>query len=77
MSKVTAYTVEVYKKDTSAEGRHLVEKHDMVNTSIEYLANTICRHYPWTQGYQLDVHETFVTKKDSDGVEFTERYDTV
>ena len=72
------YTIEVYKKDArTKEGRRLVDKVDVQSTSLGVLANTAAQKYPATQGYQVEIHETYVTKTNlMGGGTFTERYDT-
>ena len=72
------YTIEVYKRDARLkEGRRLVSKHDVVNTSLSYLANHLVNRFYASEGWQVEVHETWVTKKNlMGGGEFRERYDT-
>jgi len=76
MSKLTAYTVEVYKADRRVKGgRRLVKKCDFDPVTRDYINSVVgglkC------QGFIAEVHETFVTKTNlMGGKEFTERYDT-
>ena len=72
------YTIEVYKRDArTKEGRRLVNKFDIQSTSLGVLANQAANQYPATRGYQVEIHETYVTKTNlMGGGTFTERYDT-
>ena len=76
MSKLTAYTVEVYKADRRVkEGRRLVEKRDFEPVTQDYI-NSVVEVLKF-RGFIAEVYETFVTKKNlMGGREFTERYDT-
>jgi hypothetical protein len=76
MSKLTAYTLEFYKDDRRIkEGRRLVEKRDFDPVTRDYIDTVIDRLQ--TKGITIELHETFVTKKNLiGGKEFTERYDT-
>jgi hypothetical protein len=76
MSKLTAYTVEVYKADRRIkEGRRLVEKKDFCPVTQDYI-NSVVEVLKF-RGFIAEVHETFVTKRNlMGGKEFTERYDT-
>jgi hypothetical protein len=76
MSKLTAYTVEVYKADRRFKaGRRLVEKRDLDPVTRDYI-NSVVGGFK-CQGFIAEVHETFVTKQNlMGGKEFTERYDT-
>jgi hypothetical protein len=76
MSKLTAYTLEIYKADRRLkEGRRLVEKRDFCPVTQDYIQTVVSDKT--AQGFQVQVHETFVTKKNlMGGKEFTERYDT-
>lgn len=76
MSKLTAYTVEVYKADRRIkEGRRLVEKKDFCPVTQDYI-NSVVEVLKF-RGFIAEVHETFVTKQNlMGGQEFTERYDT-
>lgn len=76
MSKLTAYTVEIYKADRRVkEGQRLVEKRDFDPVTRDYIDTVV--EAKQTQGFIVKLHETFVTKKNlMGGKEFTERYDT-
>jgi hypothetical protein len=76
MSKLTAYTLEVYKKDRRIKaGRRLVEKHDYAPVTRDYI-DTLVEKLT-VPGITIELHETFVTKTNlMGGKEFTERYDT-
>ena len=76
MSKLTAYTLEVYKKDRRIKaGRRLVEKHDYAPVTRDYI-DTLVEKLT-VPGIIIELHETFVTKTNlMGGKEFTERYDT-
>ena len=76
MSKLTAYTVEIYKADRRVtEGRRLVEKRDFDPVTHDYIQTVV--EDKIKQGFLVLVHETYVTKKNlMGGKEFTERYDT-
>ena len=76
MSKLTAYTLELYKADRRVkEGRRLVEKRDFDPVTHDYIQTVV--EDKIKQGFLVLVHETFVTKKNlMGGKEFTERYDT-
>ena len=76
MSKLTAYTLEVYKKDRRIKaGRRLVEKHDYAPVTRAYI-DTLVEKLT-VPGITVELYETFVTKKNLiGGKEFTERYDT-
>jgi hypothetical protein len=76
MSKLTAYTLEFYKADRRVkEGRRLIEKRDFAPVTRAYIDTVIDRLQ--TKGITIELHETFVTKKNLiGGKEFTERYDT-
>jgi hypothetical protein len=76
MSKLTAYTLEIYKKDRRIkEGQRLVEKKDFCPVTRDYIQTVVADKT--AQGFQVQVHETYVTKKNlMGGKEFTERYDT-
>ena len=76
MSKLTAYTVEIYKADRRvSEGRRLIEKRDFDPVTHDYIQTVV--EDKIKQGFLVLVHETFVTKKNLiGGKEFTERYDT-
>ena len=76
MSKLTAYTLEVYKADRRIKGGYrLVEKCDFEPVTRDYI-ETVAED-KMNQGYIVKTFETFVTKKNlMGGKEFTERYDT-
>ena len=76
MSKLTAYTLELYKADRRVkEGRRLVEKRDFEPVTHDYIQTVV--EDKIKQGFLVLVHETYVTKKNlMGGKEFTERYDT-
>jgi len=76
MSKLTAYTLEVYKADRRIkEGRRLVEKKDFDPVTLDYI-NSVVEVLKF-RGFIVELHETFVTKTNlMGGREFTERYDT-
>ena len=76
MSKLTAYTLEIYKTDRRRkEGRRLVEKREFENIQLGYV-QAVARTYE-DDGFQTEIHETWVTKKNlMGGKEFRERYDT-
>ena len=76
MSKLTAYTLEVYKADRRIKGGYrLVEKPDFEPVTRDYI-NTVADKLMAT-GFIVKIFETFVTKTNlMGGREFTERYDT-
>ena len=76
MSKLTAYTLEVYKADRRIKGGYrLVEKPDFEPVTRDYI-ETVAES-KMNQGFIVKIFETFVTKKNlMGGKEFTERYDT-
>jgi hypothetical protein len=76
MSKLTAYTLEIYKKDRRIkEGQRLVEKKDFCPVTQDYIQTVVSDKI--AQGFVVKLFETFVTKKNlMGGREFTERYDT-
>ena len=76
MSKLTAYTLELYKADRRVKGgRRLVEKSDFDPVTRDYIDTVV--EAKQDQGFIVELHETFVTKKNlMGGKEFTERYDT-
>lgn len=85
MSKLTAYTLEIYKADRRIKkdarrgkdkvGLRFVEAKDFVPVTadfIRYAAEGIRQ-----MGYVVEVHETFVTRTNMmSGQEMQERYDT-
>ena len=76
MSKLTAYTLEIYKADRRIkEGRRLVEKRDFEPVTRDYIQTVVEKLSG--KGITVELHETFVTRKNlMGGREFTERYDT-
>ena len=76
MSKLTAYTVEIYKADRRIkEGQRLIEKRDFDPVTRDYIDTVVSDKI--AQGFIVELHETFVTKTNlMGGKEFTERYDT-
>jgi hypothetical protein len=76
MSKLTAYTVEIYKADRRVkEGQRLVEKRDFDPVTRDYIDTVVKAKQ--NQGFIVKLHETFVTKTNlMGGKQFTERYDT-
>jgi hypothetical protein len=76
MSKLTAYTVEIYRADRRVTGgRKLVEKCDFEPVTRDYIDCVI--EAKKDLGFVVELHETFVTRKSlMGGKEFTERYDT-
>ena len=76
MSKLTAYTLEIYKKDRRIkEGQRLVAKRDFEPVTRDYIDTVVERLSG--KGITVKFFETFVTKRNLMGdQEFTERYDT-
>jgi len=85
MSKLTAYTLEVYKTDRrirkderygrNKKGLRFVEVIDFAPSTKAYI-NTVAAAKR-EQGFIVEVFETFVSQKNFlNGVEFQERYDT-
>lgn len=85
MSKLTAYTIEVYKADKRIKkderygrnkaGLRFVEIKDFAPSTKDYI-NTVAVDLR-KQGFVVEVFETFVTRKNLvGGKEFLERYDT-
>jgi hypothetical protein len=76
MSKLTAYTVEIYKADRRVKaGQRLIEKRDFDPVTRDYIDTVV--EAKQDQGFIVELHETFVTKTNlMGGREFTERYDT-
>lgn len=85
MTKLTAYTVEVYKADRrikkddrygkDKKGLRFVEAIDFAPSTRDYIS-TVAKRYQ-EDGYFAQVFETFVVKKNLlSGQEFAERYDT-
>ena len=72
------FTAMVYKKDgrTKSGERQVVYK-DHESISAAALANLYRETYPGAQGFRVETHETYVTKKSLMGdQEFQERFDT-
>lgn len=79
MSKLTEYTLEIYKADKrTKEGRRLYAKEDFAPVTEAYI-NAVAEGKR-KLGFIVDVYETYVTKKSLDvgygSREFQERYDT-
>ena len=76
MSKLTAYTVEIYKADRRIKaGQRLIEKRDFCPVTRDYIQTVVSDKI--AQGFIVELHETFVTKTNlMGGKKFTERYDT-
>ena len=76
MSKLTAYTLEIYKKDRRIKaGQRLVEKKDFCPVTQDYIQTVVSDKT--AHGFTVKLFETFVTKQNlMGGQEFTERYDT-
>jgi hypothetical protein len=85
MSKLTAYTVELYKADKRIKkderygrnrvGMRFVEVKDFAPVTKDFI-NTVAEEYR-AKGYFAKVSETYVTRKNMmSGKEFQERYDT-
>ena len=85
MSKLTAYTVELYKADKRIKkderygrnrvGLRFVEVQDFAPSTRDYI-ETLAEGFR-KDGFVVAVHETFVTRKNLvGGKEFQERYDT-
>jgi hypothetical protein len=76
MSKLTAYTVEIFKADRRIKaGQRLIEKRDFDPVTRDYIDTVVEKLQ--TKGITIKLHETFVTKTNlMGGKEFTERYDT-
>jgi hypothetical protein len=68
------YTVEMYRIDRRMKaGRKLIYKTDYTDVSRAQME----RMYPSRAGYIVEIHETYVTKRNlMGGAEFRERYDT-
>lgn len=76
MSALKEYTLEIYKKDRrTKEGRRLYAKQDFAPSTKDYIE--VVAEAKRKLGFEVDVFETFVTKKNLiGGREFQERYDT-
>ena len=76
MSKLTAYTLEIYKADRRIKaGRRLVEKKDFCPVTQDYIQTVVSDKI--AQGFVVKLFETFVTRTNlMGGKEYQERYDT-
>ena len=85
MSKLTAYTVELYRADKRIKrderygrnktGLRFVETIDFAPSTRDYISTVEVDMRE--RGYVVNVFETFVTKKNMmSGAEYQERYDT-
>jgi hypothetical protein len=76
MSKLTAYTLEIYKTDKrTKEGRRLYAKQDFAPSTNDYIQ--VVAEGKRKLGFIVEVFETYVTRKNLvGGKEFQERYDT-
>jgi hypothetical protein len=76
MSKLTAYTIEIYKADRRIKaGRRLVEKSDFCPVTLDYIQTVVSDKT--AQGFVVKLFETFVTRTNlMGGAEYQERYDT-
>jgi hypothetical protein len=76
MSKLTAYTIEIYKADRRIKaGQRLVEKKDFCPVTQDYIQTVVSDKT--AQGFVVKLFETFVTRTNlMGGKQFTERYDT-
>lgn len=72
------YTAELYKRDRRMkQGERLISKQDHQSMDRATLKRLYAESYPITQGYRLEIHETYVKKRNlMGGAEFLERYDT-
>lgn len=75
---MTAYTVEVYKKDRRVKaGERLVHKADHTTATRSDLKHLYETTWFAKDGYRFEIHETYVTRKNMmGGAEYQERYDT-
>lgn len=76
MSKLTQYTLEIYKSDRrTKEGRRLCAVQDFAHSTKDYI-ETVAEGKR-KLGFIVEVFETYVIRKSAmDGREFEERYDT-
>ena len=77
MSKLTAYTIEIYKADKRIKngGRRLVAKQDFDPVTKDYINAVVDAKR--NLGFIVELFETYVTRKNMmGGKEFQERYDT-
>jgi hypothetical protein len=72
------YTAELYKRDRRLkQGERLISKQDHQSMDRATLKRLYSESYPITQGYRLEIHETWVTRVNlMGGAEYRERYDT-
>lgn len=72
------YTVEVYKRDSrTKKGERLVKKVDVDAAKLSVLEFNCDSEYPAAKGYRVEIHETFVERKNlMTGSVYRERYDT-
>ena len=85
MSKLTAFTVELYKADQRIKrderygrnraGLRFVEVRDFAPVTKDYIASVVDNFREG--GFVVEVFETYVTRKNMmSGLEYQERYDT-
>lgn len=85
MSKLTAYTIELYKKDRRIKkderygrnkaGLRFIEAMDFAPVTKDFIVDTGFELIK--KGYVVEVHETYKTKTNMmSGQEYQERYDT-
>jgi len=85
MSKLTAFTVELYKTDRrikqderygrNKKGLRFVEVRDFAPSTKDYIASVVDNFREG--GFVVQVFETYVTRKNMmSGYEYQERYDT-
>ena len=85
MSKLTAFTVELYKADQRIKrderygrnraGLRFVEIRDFAPVTKDYIASVVDNFREG--GFVVEVFETYVTRKNMmSGLEYQERYDT-
>jgi hypothetical protein len=85
MSKLTHYTIEIYKADKrikkdarygkDKKGLRFVDVIDFAPSTRDYISTVVQRYQ--NDGYIAQVFETYVMKKNLlSGQEFAERYDT-
>ena len=76
MSKLTEYTIEIYKSDRRVKGGYrFIEKRDFDASSKDYI-DSVAEGLQF-KGFIVKVFETYVTKTNlMGGQKFKERYDT-
>lgn len=76
MSKLTEYTLELYKADKrTKEGRRLVAKQDFDAVTKDYIDAVVVAKQKL--GFIVELFETYVTRTNMmGGKEYQERYDT-